>query len=42
MMSMGKMKEEPKAPATKICPYCKSEISIEATRCAHCTSVLSE
>ena len=28
------------APTTKICPYCKSEISIEATRCPHCTSQL--
>ena len=26
------------APTTKICPYCKSEIDIEATRCPHCTS----
>lgn len=25
-------------PTTKICPYCKSEIDIEATRCPHCTS----
>ena len=36
-------KEEPKAPAaptTKKCPYCCSEISIEATRCPHCTSEL--
>ncbi|MBQ7717876.1 MAG: large conductance mechanosensitive channel protein MscL [Clostridia bacterium] len=23
---------------TKECPYCKSEIAIEATRCPHCTS----
>ncbi len=39
-----KKKEEPApvAPTTKICPYCKSEIAIEATRCAHCTSVLDE
>ena len=29
---------EPAAPTTKICPYCKSEIAIEATRCPHCTS----
>ena len=29
-------------PTTKICPFCKSEISIEATRCAHCTSELKE
>ncbi len=30
------------APTTKICPFCKSEISIDATRCAHCTSELAE
>ncbi len=30
--------EEPAAPTTKICPYCKSEIAIDATRCPHCTS----
>ena len=36
-------KEEPKAePTTKICPYCQSEISIKATRCPHCTSILEE
>ena len=34
--------QEPQAPATKVCPFCKSEISIEATRCPHCTSELSE
>ena len=33
-------KEEPKAPTTKKCPYCKSDIAIEATRCPHCTSQL--
>lgn len=27
---------------TKTCPYCQSEISIKATRCPHCTSVLEE
>ncbi len=32
--------EAPAAPTTKICPFCKSEISIEATRCPHCTSEL--
>lgn len=32
----------PAAPTTKICPYCKSEIPIDATRCAHCTSQLEE
>ena len=35
-------KEEPAAPTTKTCPYCKSSIDIEATRCPHCTSVLEE
>lgn len=32
----------PAEPTTKICPFCKSEIAIDATRCAHCTSVLEE
>lgn len=26
------------APTTKVCPFCKSEINIEATRCPNCTS----
>ena len=34
--------EEDAAPATKVCPYCKSEIAIEATRCPHCTSELDK
>jgi large conductance mechanosensitive channel len=36
-------REEEKPPAepdTKKCPYCFSEIPIEATKCAHCTSEL--
>lgn len=28
----------PAAPTTKVCPYCKSEIKIDASRCPHCTS----
>ena len=32
--------EAPAAPTTKECPFCKSEIAIEATRCPHCTSQL--
>lgn len=35
--------EEPEEePTTKVCPYCKSEIAIDATRCPHCTSQLEE
>lgn len=36
----GKKEEvaAPVAPTTKVCPFCKSEIAIEATRCPHCTS----
>ena len=40
--SAGKKEEEPAAPTTKECPFCKSEISIDATRCLHCTSELAE
>jgi large conductance mechanosensitive channel len=45
--AMNKMREvaERKAvaapPATKICPYCKTEIPAGATRCPHCTSDLT-
>lgn len=42
MLSIGKKEEEPAAPTTKVCPYCKSEIPLDATRCAHCTSQLTE
>ena len=28
------------APTTKICPFCKSEVNIEATKCAFCASEL--
>ena len=41
-LSLVKKKEEPAAPTTKVCPYCKSVIPIEATRCAHCTSELHQ
>lgn len=34
-------KKEDAAPTTKKCPYCKSDIDIEATRCPHCTSELN-
>lgn len=30
------------APTTKKCPYCCTEIPLEATRCPHCTSELKK
>ncbi len=33
---------EEEAPTTKICPFCKNEVPIEATRCGFCTSELSD
>ena len=40
LTSIGKKPEEEEeaAPTTKVCPFCKSEIAIDATKCAHCTS----
>jgi large conductance mechanosensitive channel len=41
--SLGKKKEEaPAEPTTKICPFCKSEIPIDAVKCCHCTSDIPE
>ncbi len=41
VIDLGKKKEaEAPAPTTKICPYCKSEIALDATKCPHCTSDL--
>lgn len=37
-----KQKEEEVKATTKICPYCKSEIAIDASRCPHCTSIFEE
>lgn len=28
----------PAAPTVKVCPFCRSEIAIDAVRCPHCTS----
>lgn len=33
--------EEAPVKNTKICPYCRTEIDEDATRCPHCTSELS-
>ena len=43
---MNKLKKPAPAPAPakpkRICPFCKSEIADDATRCPHCTSVLDK
>lgn len=36
------VEEESAAPTTKECPFCHSEIHIDATRCPHCTSELNK
>ncbi|WP_177918317.1 large conductance mechanosensitive channel protein MscL [uncultured Eubacterium sp.] len=41
-LSNKNREQEIPAPTTKICPFCKSEIAIDATRCPHCTSMLDE
>ncbi len=33
-----KEEEEAPAPTTKVCPFCKSEIAVDAVKCPHCTS----
>jgi len=39
LADLRKKKEaEEEAATTKVCPFCKSDINIEATKCPHCTS----
>lgn len=40
---LGILEEEaaPEPPKPRLCPYCKSEIADDATRCPHCTSMLT-
>ena len=42
IMAIGKKPEPEAEPTTKKCPFCCSEIAIEATRCPHCTSELEK
>lgn len=45
MNNMKKRFEKPvaeAAPTEKECPFCKTKIHIDATRCPHCTSKLTE
>lgn len=41
LAASGKKEEASSAPATKICNFCKTEIAIDALRCPHCTSELT-
>ena len=43
LKAINKLKKpapEAPAPAPRLCPFCKSEIAEDATRCPHCTSEL--
>lgn len=40
IVTLGRKNEKDETPTTKKCPYCMSEIDINAKRCPHCTSVL--
>ena len=43
MNRLRRKKETPApAPAPRLCPYCKTEIDPQASRCPHCTSRLGE
>lgn len=42
LSDIRKKPEEPVTPTTKRCPYCLSDIPLEATRCPHCTSQLDD
>lgn len=42
LASLGKKPETPVTPTTKLCPYCRTEIALDATRCPHCTSELTD
>ena len=41
MMSLNQKPEEAKEPDTRKCPFCTTEISINATRCPACTSEIT-
>jgi len=40
IMSINKKPEAPAEPTTHKCPFCMTEIDINATRCPACTSIL--
>ena len=38
--AMNKLRRKDEEVTTKVCPHCKSEIDIDATKCPNCTSDL--
>ena len=42
LSTIGKKPEAPKAPTTKECPFCKSQIPLLATKCMYSTSTVPE
>lgn len=40
LQNIGRKEDAPAAPTTKTCPFCMTEIHLDATRCPHCTSEL--
>ncbi|MCD8122565.1 MAG: large conductance mechanosensitive channel protein MscL [Clostridiales bacterium] len=43
---INRLNKKPEAPAPdpheKVCPFCKTKIDLDAARCPHCTSILSD
>ncbi len=46
MNSLANLRKKPEPapaePITKVCPFCRSEIAIAATKCPHCTADLEQ
>ncbi|MEG2380269.1 MAG: large conductance mechanosensitive channel protein MscL [Oscillospiraceae bacterium] len=42
MNKLGDLGKKEEAVSVKTCPFCKSEISLDATRCPNCTSDLTK
>jgi len=42
MNRMKRQEPKPAEPTQKTCPFCKTEIPMQATRCPHCTSELKK
>ncbi len=41
-IARGHKKQAAPAPTTKTCPYCFTDIPVQATRCPHCTAELAD